>query len=323
VIRNLFKTGYFVGASAIGAVRRNILRLVSERKAVVLNLHRVSPQHSPYWPPMKPAIFESLLRFLDENFEVRRLEDLSEPQGKRPIAVLSFDDGYYDFLEHALPMMRRYKMPSNMNVIPECAVTGRPIWNVRLYDFLASAPVSLINELDLPGFEMRLNDDLATSKVRFGMAISGHLKNRPKSEREELFQALDALMKRVEFPSTRVMTAKEIRSASNEVEIGAHSYSHESMGHETDEFFDADLSACERFFETELRQPLKIYAFPNGSYRGSQVELLRRKGVEKILLVDEKAAELDNDVVPRITMYGDTAAEVRLRSVGHMLDRKV
>ena len=285
-------------------------------KAVVLNLHRVSPVPSPYWPPMEPHVFEALLSYLDKHFEVRSLEHLDEKQGSRPIAVLSFDDGYYDFIKYALPLLKKYKMRANMNVIPKCAETGDPIWNVRLYDFLANAPFSLAKTVELPGLEERLQDESSSSKLRFGIAISKFLKDRPRGERQTLFHQIENLMNTCEFLKTRMMSTAEIASIAQDTELGAHSYSHESMAHEPQEFFENDVAECSLYFAKQLGLPLQIYAFPNGSYRPEQIDFLRQSNVKKVLLVDEKPAELGSDVIRRITMYGDSPAEVRMRASG-------
>jgi hypothetical protein len=88
------------------------------------------------------------------------------------------------------------------------------------------------------------------------------------------------------------------------------------MAHESREFFENDVAECSRYFTNQLGLPLQIYAFPNGSYRPEQIDFLRRNNVEKVLLVDEKPAELGSDVIPRVTMYGDSPAEVRMRASG-------
>ena len=118
------------------------------------------------------------------------------------------------------------------------------------------------------------------------------------------------------FAITRMMDLHDTRQAAAVHEIGAHSFSHESMGFESDDFFATDLDRCFDFFEKELSLPLTIYAFPNGSYRKTQVELLRTRGLEHVLLVDEDYAKRGGPVYPRFTMYGDTGAEVRLRALG-------
>ena len=314
--RSSLKYGYYAALSLAGVDRLRRLLLAREKKIAVLNLHRVSADPSPYWPPMRPQLFEELLKYLAYYFDVRSLREIGEKQGKKPIAVLSFDDGYYDFADHALPLLKRYSMPANLNVIPQCAETGRPIWNVRLYDFLAAAPKKLIDQIDLEGFDQKLASDDEASKVRFGIAVSKFLKTRPRAEREDLFRSVELMIQDHQVPGTRMLTTGELRQISADVEIGAHSYSHESMGFEPQRFFEEDLEKCCEYFRTKLEIPLDIYAFPNGSYRNEQIDHLRRKGVGKILLVDEKFAEQVSDVLTRITMYGDSPAEVRMRSVG-------
>lgn len=292
-------------------------KLAAARSAAILNFHRVSPNPSPYWPPLHPKYFESLLLYLDKHFEVRSFAQLDEPLGKRPIAVLSFDDGYYDFIEYALPLIEKYRMPSNMNVIPHCAETGSPIWNVRLYDFLASAPDEMVSMIRLNGLFQDLGGNDLTSKLKFGMAMSRFLKQRSRIEREKLFEPLETLMKEIDRPKkTKMMTSDDLKQIAGAVELGAHSYSHESMAFESQEFFETDFESCSSYFDHILKAKLRIYAFPNGSYRDEQIDFLRGQGVERILLVNEAFATLGSDVFTRITMYGDSGSELIIRGVG-------
>jgi hypothetical protein len=62
---------------------------------------------------------------------------------------------------------------------------------------------------------------------------------------------------------------------------------------------------------------MTIFAFPYGSFRAGQIEAVRERGVHHVLLVGERPATLGLGVYTRITMYGDTAAELRLRAMGH------
>jgi hypothetical protein len=88
------------------------------------------------------------------------------------------------------------------------------------------------------------------------------------------------------------------------------------MEFEDESFFEDDFQQCRRYFENELSQPLSIYAFPNGSYRPEQIEYLRRNEVKQVLLVDEKFADAGSDVLTRLTIYGDSSAEVRMKALG-------
>lgn len=314
MLRQSLKKVYYQAAFAAKAGAR-LKYLQRNDLAVVLNLHRVSDQPSEYWPPLTPSVFEDLLKFLKSKFHVCDIRELRQVRSEKPVAVLSFDDGYYDFIEFALPILERHKVPANMNVIPQCAITGKPIWNVRLYDFLQSAPVAEINKLEVPGFTERLKGDGPVAKRRFGIALSRYLKNRPRRDREEILRSIEQRFESQD--TTRMMSTDEIRQIADHVSLGAHSYSHESMAFEDDAFFQEDFQKCRGYFETELATELSIYAFPNGSYRPEQIEYLRENSVEKILLVDEKFADARSDVLPRLTIYGDSGAEVRMKGLGY------
>jgi len=317
MIKPILKKLYYLGLTASFADKRKISQIKGKKKVAILNLHRVSPEENPFWSPLRPEIFEELLRFMKANFEIGLFGELEKLEhSEKPLAVLSFDDGYYDFIEYALPLLEKHGLRANMNVIPECAESGKPIWNVRLYDFLNAAPRKLINEIRLPGFDTGLTDDTAAAKLRYGLKLSRYLKLRPKKEREEIWQKIEPFFSQVEFGLTRMMSTDDIRAIADKTEIGVHSYSHENMGFEDNEFFIEDLERCKAYFANKLHLPMTIYAFPNGSYRQEQVEYLKQHDIDHVLLVDEKFADLHADAYPRLTIYGETKAEVRLKSLG-------
>ena len=310
------KSGYYLLQKILRKDAALLAKIRRENLVTVLNLHQVSPHENPFWSPLKPEIFDDLLTFLKGNFEVVRFGEIAEKESEKPLAVLSFDDGYYNFYEYAAPILKKHALPANMNIIPSCVETGAPMWNIRLYDFLNSASRAQIDELDLPGFETRLAGDDFASKVRYGLAISRFLKNRPRAAREELWRSVEASIDASDFNRTRMMSREEIKEIAREHEIGVHSFSHESMEFEPDEFFEDDFEKCARYFENELGLPLETYAFPNGSYREAQIESLRAKGIRHILLVGEDYARKGSDVFPRFTIYGSSKLETRFQALG-------
>lgn len=315
-MREKLKAVYFLVQKLMRKDARLLEKIRREDLLVVLNLHQVSPHRNPFWSPLAPQIFEDLLIFLKENFEVVLFGDLNSSNSKKPSAILSFDDGYYNFIEYAAPLLEKHGLRANMNVIPSCVESGEPMWNIKLYDFLNSAPKSLIDEIRLPAFEYRLQDESFDGKVRYGLNISRFLKNRPRSERRELWGKIENLMENHDFGRTRMMNPEEIRQIAEIHEIGVHSFSHESMEFEENSFFEDDLQKCLKYFDEKLHLPLEIYAFPNGSFRPEQTEILRKHGIKYQLLVEEKYAQKDTDIFPRFTIYGATKLESRFQALG-------
>jgi len=266
---------------------------------------------------MPPRMFEDLLVFLKRHFEVTTFGALAAAGGSRPRAVISFDDGYYSFVEYAMPLLHKHGLRANQNVIPACIENGLAPWNVRLCDFLNSAPRHLIDEIRLPGFSSRLSVDGPDRKMRYGIALCEFLKARSRAERAPLWASVEEIMQKGGNPNaTRMMNQQETLQAAASHEIGAHSYSHESMGFESNEFFEEDLQRCVRYFDERLRMPLSIYAFPNGSHREEQFKILNNTGIRHILLVGETFSNGHGSVYSRFTICGETCRETRFQALG-------
>jgi peptidoglycan/xylan/chitin deacetylase (PgdA/CDA1 family) len=127
---------------------------------------------------------------------------------------------------------------------------------------------------------------------------------------------LPQIRDRTGFQPTPMMTRDEVRQIGGVHEIGAHSYFHASMAHESDDYLREDVRRCRTYFSEKLQLPLKIYALPNGSYRPAQIDILREEGIRDILLVNEDFARPSSDLRWRFTFDGTSRHEVRYRATG-------
>ena len=295
--------------------RRLLEKIRADGALVILNLHKVSPQKNPYYPALNPKHFETLLQFVTRHFDIVTFGDLQgyvRTSEKTPL-ILSFDDGFHDFLDYAAPLLDRYGVRANLNIIPECVESGLPVWDVLLGDFLLSVDPVLLNELNMPGFSMKPNRNSPTA---YALALTSYLKKYPRKRRREYWKEIKRLMERTEMTPTPMLNRNEVKSLATVHEIGVHSFSHESMGLENEEFFRKDFQRCVDYFQNVLHLPMEIYAFPNGSYREEQIDFLLREGVEHVLLVNETFSSPSVRVHQRFTFYGDSTAEIELRSLG-------
>lgn len=302
--------GKAVVFSALGRgpwLRRQLDRVRSADVVTILNLHRVAPPDRNGYPPLAPDLFEDLLGFVAREFSVVTFGQLGDRSSK-PKLVLSFDDGYRDFVTCAVPAMKRHGVRANQNIIPKCVETGLPPLNVLAQDFVGKAPAELVSALRIPGYS-------GPCDRSFSGQLSHFLKMRPQSEQEELeaelapqFFAWDA------FKPTPMMNAEEVRSLSDH-ELGGHSFAHASMEFETDDYLREDVKRCADWFGEKLSRPMRIYAFPNGSCRQGQAELVLGQGVDHVLLVED-AFDRDPRVHRRFTFHAYSRPEVRFRAVG-------
>jgi peptidoglycan/xylan/chitin deacetylase (PgdA/CDA1 family) len=288
-------------------LRGRLERLHSAGVSTILNLHRVGPDDGSSYLPLSPDLFDDLLRFVTREFSVVTIAGLGEPSSK-PKLVLSFDDGYRDFVMHALPALERHGVRANQNVIPKCVETGLPPLNVIAQDFVGKAPAELVRRLRVPGYSGPRDD-------RFGNRLSHFIKMRSQADQDSLAEILLPQFEAWEgFRPTPMMNADDVRSISDH-EIGAHSWAHSSMEFESDDFLVRDVRRCASWFGETLGRPMTIYAFPNGSCAQGQAERVLAEGVEHVLLVAE---DFDRDprIHRRFTFDGRSRSEVKFKAVG-------
>lgn len=309
-----------LGSSEI--IRRTALRALASRlrvdfrlhqiaqtsSRIILNLHRVAEPDGSAYVPLNPEIFEELLVFLKQHFELLTFENKTPCMG-RPQAILSFDDGYKDFIDVAAPLLSRHRVRCNHNLIPQCLESGLAPLNVLAQDFVGKAPKRVLHSLHVPGFTI-------DERPRLGWRLSAFIKNRPQLEQRALAEVLlPQFFAWDGFRPTPMMNVQEARQLASEHEFGAHSWSHASMEFETEDYLREDVQRCQEFFQRKLGSTVNIYAFPNGSHAPGQLELVEQAGIRHVLLVGEKF-----DTHPsrheRFTFHASNIAEMRFRATG-------
>ena len=131
----MVRQGMFNLLYKLGAAK--ILRSFKKGELTILNLHRISPERDFFWNPITPAHFETILQYVSKYYNVISFSDIPEllkfgRTSEKPYLILSFDDGYHDFIEYALPLLTKYNLPSNHNIVNSCANNNTAIWTQRL-----------------------------------------------------------------------------------------------------------------------------------------------------------------------------------------------
>ena len=130
--------------------------------------------------------------------------------------VLSFDDGYQDFVEYAMPIMARHGVRANLNIIPgvlRARAQSHNFWNARLYEFFTYAPDELLHRIKL----CTIGQAHAHSRSTLLLNATRALKNMPRAMREAIWDETIAPILR-EFKSAhpiRMMSCEDVREGSS------------------------------------------------------------------------------------------------------------
>jgi peptidoglycan/xylan/chitin deacetylase (PgdA/CDA1 family) len=145
-----------------------------------------------------PQRFEEQIAAIVEHAEVVRLADLparlaAKDIPARPLACLTFDDGYVSVCTHALPVLQRYNVPATVFVVTSCVGSRDPMpfdsWSNKHSSHLPSDAWRPMNWKEL-------ETCLATGLVTIGSHSHRHLDARlqtPEQLQDEAELSRDVL----------------------------------------------------------------------------------------------------------------------------------
>lgn len=227
--------------------------------------------------------------------------------------ALVFDDGYADFVSHALPILKRYAIPASVYVVTDSVERGTPIWTYEVDHLLSHLPIgkslSLATELHLHFRSEKLR---IVEANRFKQA----LKKMPNHVRQ---QTLSELRTRIDAPllPNLFLGWDELRALQGQgVTIGSHTCSHPPLATLD---FESQLKELTRSGEV-IQQHLGAFpttiSYPVGSYNQDTLRASEAAGYELGLAVDNRVYRLGIDsrfAIPRIELFNEPYWKSRLR----------
>ncbi len=148
--RSLRAQALGAGLKALGASRLPQLAAPFARGlGAILMFHHVRPWVQRGFAPNRgleitPAFLDATLETLKRRgYEIVSLDDVPEriasPRA-RPFAALTFDDGYRDNLDYALPVLERHDAPFTVNVTTGFADGSARLWWAELEEAVRALP---------------------------------------------------------------------------------------------------------------------------------------------------------------------------------------
>ena len=300
-------------------IKSRIRKIAHNEKLTILSLHRVGKDDGSTYKPLEKETFIYLIEFLKANYLITSFSELNsnfnknEISKEKPLIILSFDDGYKDFLDVVHPILHKNGIRANQNIIPSSVDSGRPPLNVLLQDYLGKVKKEEVNKLRISGYEFNKKLNI----FREGLKLSKFIKNKPyKIQKQIEFELFNQLGGELYSKSAPMLNIEDIKSIINHHDWGIHSYNHSNMHVESYNFFKKDLDSCISWFKNKLNINPKIYAFPNSSYKSRNIKLLKEYGFKNILLVGDKFSSLNENVNYRFNFEAENINQVLFNVAG-------
>ena len=226
-----------------------------------------------------PADFEQDLKYIASKFNVISIDDYFDSinSGKLLPArslMISFDDGYLDNLEYALPLLKSFDMPAVLYLATQYIDNCEPQWVDRLYSILRYAGKNH-GELNFLGNKNWDIGDLSERHLLFSI-LNNLMITQTYDQRIEM---LDHLTHIFDFQDTiprLTLNWDEVTAISAEfpnIELGIHTDQHLDLCSHKGNLADELIKSSEKITRASNHLPVH-FSYPYGrAFGGSHVYL--------------------------------------------------
>lgn len=282
-----------------------VARQICRNHPRILMYHRFSD------PPVKgwasPGFFEQQVRHIRDHYNSYSLIELMNHHreyGHMPshAVVITVDDGYRDFYEHAFPILKRYGVPATL--FATTGFIGRRLWlwpdqiTWILDQYTITREAGEINEnrrrqlwQQFIDYALSLPDE---DKNRFISSLACELGITIPAEIPEAFAPLswDEL--------------EEMQNAG--IEIGGHTVTHPSLGRVTRAQARDEIFGCLDALNQHLGEADRTFCYPNGQpadFQDFLPELVREAGFLGAVTAFPDAQGVSDSYLMRRHVSGD------------------
>ncbi|MCF8154382.1 MAG: polysaccharide deacetylase family protein [Rhodoferax sp.] len=280
-------------------------------KLSILIFHRVHSHPDPLFPD-EPDIrrFDAVIGWLSRWFNVLPLDvavmHLRSATLPARAAAISFDDGYADNVDNALPVLLRHHVPATFFVATSFLDGGR-MWNDSVIEALRYTEQRLfdgrawgLGVLPLETLEHR------RCAVQSLLACSKYLE--PAQRQAMVDQVQD--WAGVALPNDLMMRSEQLLDLRNaHMQIGAHTVSHPILERATDAQARWEILSSKDDLQARLDQPVTLFAYPNGKpdtdYSARHVAMVREAGFVAAVSTATGVSAIGSDPhqLPRFTPW--------------------
>jgi peptidoglycan/xylan/chitin deacetylase (PgdA/CDA1 family) len=268
VIRAGLEVLYFSGAYIL-------LRPIFSGVGAVFMLHHVRPGRDGDFQPNRhlevtPQFLRAVLAHLkSRDIDIITMDEMHDRlrtgNYARRFACFTFDDGYRDNRDHALPVMREFAAPFTVYVTSDFAEGAGRLWWVALERTIAKA-----SSIDVKMGDATARFDTTTASGKHAAYNRLHDWLRALPE-HDLRRELGALCARHGVDLDAIcrelcMSWDELKSFAADplVAIGGHTITHCNLARQSEEIAREELATGRARIEERLQRPVQHLAYPYG-----------------------------------------------------------
>ena len=294
---------------------------------LVLTYHRVLAEPDPLLSDEPDVVrfsgqmnlLSSLFNVLPLSEAVQRLKLNSLPE--RAVCI-TFDDGYANNLEFALPILKARKLPATV-FVSTGFIGGKIMWNDMIIEVIRAAK----EELDLGHLNLGVYS-LADNKHRRD-AINNLISRLKYINPDERLQALRQIADHAgaNIKKDIMMSESQLKELHHSgIELGAHTVNHPILSRLEDTLAFNEIKNSKGVLEDITGEAITCFAYPNGrpakDYEARHVRMVKDLGFKSAVSTAWGATQRNSDVLqlPRIAPWDRTSTGYITRMLKAYLD---
>jgi peptidoglycan/xylan/chitin deacetylase (PgdA/CDA1 family) len=297
---------------SLGFHRRAHQRLDGSRAAVLM-YHRVLPRVEVLRGAVEPGMyvtpetFAQHLDWLEADFRVLPLHEIASNLAKgRPLprgaVAITFDDGWRDNHEHALPALAARGLPATVFVVTDRVGTEGAFWPDEVCSRMT--PLSGEKQRELAS---ALGVTVAGDAVQ---AVIAQMKNLPEAQRQSVFEQLQERTVAPAAGTRELLNWPEIdRLADAGVDVESHGASHAILTRVSKEAAEHELRSARQMLLDRGHGRHALFAYPSGAHDTVVRGLAAGAGYTAAVATTPGLAGSDSDpmALPRFGLHDDVS----------------
>lgn len=256
-----------------------LVREWSANDLLVLTYHQIGDEQSG--APISTKQFATQIEWLASKCEFMHANDLPDffagrLKSKRPMVMLTFDDGHRCLYENVYPILRRHSLPAVAFLATGPITDGDYLWTD---DIRRRIGFTNAQSIELPIYG---NQELTDQERRQEVArtIVNDLKRRPDSDRTKI---ASILRQKVPLPVRQapMISWDQAREMGDVFHWGAHTHSHPILSRVSPSVARNEIVESKRILVEKTGQAVNLFAYPNGTredYNETIQEILQQEG---------------------------------------------
>ncbi len=289
-----------------------------------LVFHRVLAEPDRIFPDEIDAPrFDRICGWLRASFNVLPLEQAVRRLGQGSLPpramAITFDDGYRDNLQVAMPILQRHGLCATFFIATGFLDGGR-MWNDTVIEAVRATSLPL---LDLGELGCHALPDAAARRQAIERLID-RIKYLPAAQRQA---AVDRVAQgaKASLPDELMMSSAHVRQMhQGGMQIGAHTVSHPILAQLDEATARHEIDTSRQTLQRLIDAPVPMFAYPNGrpgeDYTPASVAIARSLGFDGAVTTAWAAAHRQTDPfeLPRFTPWDLSRSRFNARLLGNL-----